>query len=373
MSRSSLIDWLRAEGSLICSDIEVKDLPGRGRSVVCKNPIPKGRTLMAVKRRQLLNVQTIANPSWSKLSSHQQLALYIYLYRNTPEGYWYPFLSELPGIEGLQQIPLAFDPSASKPLPKQVQQRVNAQQQHFEDDLKAVTEFCANNISRDDFLSAWLCVNSRCLYMDMPNAQGDRFRPAGNRRQNNMTMAPFVDFFNHCEDENNSVAVTITAAGMNAISRVDYRPGDEIFLGYGPHDNTFLLCEYGFTIPGNRWNFVDATDEILTILTDPQKQLLQSVGYLGDYSTDGNGPSFRTEVALACAQDIPDRILRLIVDGLSDGDQYKPKSYAILKNILVQMRNTLNEQDVQQAHHDIFNDYIDTIDRSIDVINSFLT
>ena len=35
---------------------------------------------------------------------------------------------------------------------------------------------------------------------------------------------------------------------------VPYRPYEQVFISYGPHDNTRLLAEYGFVLPDNQHN-----------------------------------------------------------------------------------------------------------------------
>ena len=37
---------------------------------------------------------------------------------------------------------------------------------------------------------------------------------------------------------------------------IPYKRGNQVFISYGPHDNTKLLLEYGFILPENQHNQV---------------------------------------------------------------------------------------------------------------------
>ena len=39
-------------------------------------------------------------------------------------------------------------------------------------------------------------------------------------------------------------------------TEIPYRRGSQVFISYGPHDNTKLLLEYGFILPENQHNEV---------------------------------------------------------------------------------------------------------------------
>ncbi|ANB11644.1 Rkm2p [Sugiyamaella lignohabitans] len=339
---SNLETWLKKGNAVISPKIAVQDIPGRGRSVISTQAITPGTQLVVIRRRQLLNKLSIKvtcpkwTPHWNKLNSHQILALVITLYCNDADNYWYPFLSQLPTKESFQGIPLGMTPEDLKSMPLSVQSHVSKQKNTFLDDFEAVKRVLSDsdsetNIEYNEFLRAWMCVNSRCLYMTLPGSDGT---PA-----DNMTMAPFIDFLNHTSlGEQDSVKVDVTAVGMVVTARKHYSPGDEILLGYGPHDNTFLLCEYGFTIPSNPWDTVDITQEILQLLTTSQKSVLEELGYLGDYTVNKEGPSFRTEVSLSCLQEpssdgIPPG-LQMLCSGRSDGSKYKTGNCRVLQQIL---------------------------------------
>jgi hypothetical protein len=95
----------------------------------------------------------------------------------------------------------------------------------------------------------------------------------------------------------------------------EFKRGEECFISYGPHDNAFLLAEYGFTLglvlphckPANPYDFVSLDEEIADLklkgaplgLRDQATAELQLAGLWGDYSLRFNEePSFRLLNAL---------------------------------------------------------------------------
>ncbi|WFD42101.1 hypothetical protein MPSI1_000739 [Malassezia psittaci] len=104
--------------------------------------------------------------------------------------------------------------------------------------------------SQDDFLWAWLCTNSRCIYMDLNYLE----------HADNFTLAPLLDMANHTaipwlecnvrytSSRNLELLAPNKPRPENA-GRVGLRKGDEVCITYGAHANSTLLAEYGFVLP----------------------------------------------------------------------------------------------------------------------------
>ncbi|CAI4396269.1 CBM_collapsed_G0013700.mRNA.1.CDS.1 [Saccharomyces cerevisiae] len=76
---------------------------------------------------------------------------------------------------------------------------------------------------------------------------------------------------------------------------------EELFLNYGAHSNDFLLNEYGFVVDGNKWNYLDISDEIIELIDDDKKEVktfLLEHDYWGDYTINETDISYRIFVAL---------------------------------------------------------------------------
>lgn len=174
------------------------------------------------------------------------------------------------------------------------------------------------SISLDTFLWAWLCVNSRCVFL--PLGLSDH--------ADNFTLAPMLDMANHTQDPALECKVRYAKDGglelcapsqeqRNGadIGSRGLMPGDECFITYGPHSDDSLLSEYGFVLPaeltylldaktggetgvmekrwrGNRYAEVCLDREVEAFLNDPpdnpegryKRELLQNRGYWGDYT-----------------------------------------------------------------------------------------
>jgi hypothetical protein len=120
----------------------------------------------------------------------------------------------------------------------------------------------------------------------------------------NMTLVPIMDMVNHSATDNDMTVISITALGLTFIAGKDFDKGDEITFSYGSHDNSTLMCEYGFTVAGNNWTTVDITKMLQNYIEDRDddeqvKTTLESLGYWGEYTINRSGLSFRTEVAIA--------------------------------------------------------------------------
>lgn len=103
--------------------------------------------------------------------------------------------------------------------------------------------------SKADVLWGWLCVNSRCVYMDLRYV----------RHEDNFTLAPLLDMANHTSAAGQECKVRFSEEGMELCAQQALREGDEVCITYGPHANATLLVEYGFLIAqkaasGNVWD-----------------------------------------------------------------------------------------------------------------------
>jgi hypothetical protein len=290
-----------------------------------------------------------------KLTSFQIVCLYICLELKRGENsWWVPFWNSLPPLSDFESSPLTWKLSgkSGKSLPRSTQRHCDKMYTRFMTDFAIVTELIKSLntdmvITQEEFHWAWFCVNSRCLYMEIPESHS---------KADNFTMAPFVDLINHSPNE--QCILKIDHSGFHVLTSTDYESNHEIYLSYGPHSNEFLLCEYGFMLTENPWNDVDLTDEVLSVLDRSQRDFLESKGYLGDYTMNRDDVSFRIEVALAVSLEQDgsldeNRRLKAFINGISDGKYYKRKSNEILMSILENLRDEhegkLNGDEVVDA------------------------
>ncbi|SPO27391.1 related to RKM2 - ribosomal protein lysine methyltransferase [Ustilago trichophora] len=220
-----------------------------------------------------------------------------------------------------QTLLLAF-PSHSRELSNKVRRRfeqdwlsINSMRANHPDllaepSLLAINPDLARRIIRsidlNTYLWAWLCVNSRCVFLPLSLAD----------HSDNFTLAPMLDMANHTPDPALECKVRYASDGglelcgpISDVSPSGLKGGDECFITYGPHSNQSLLCEYGFVLPpqlefaaegddggnGARWKgsrYVDVLmdQEIETMLKAQGKggeakiELLQNRGYWGEFT-----------------------------------------------------------------------------------------
>lgn len=263
--------------------------------------ITPNEEIIVIPRHALLNIETVGplyEPTYKRdspsVSAHQLLALHLTLESQRPKSTLKPFIDALPS--DFHTLPLTWSQELIDIGPWWFQHQVALQRKKFNEDWRSVLAFInvANikaDISHDDFLWAWLCVNTRCLYM-----QG-----LSTDRRDNMTMAPLIDMINHDSKAGTDVNIRENGFVFHTLPGKSYQAGQELFLPYGCHDNIFLLVEYGFTLPSNSCSYVKVDNEVQALAESRGKlnalRELENNGYFGDWSFDAE-PSFRLLVAM---------------------------------------------------------------------------
>ncbi|EGW31140.1 uncharacterized protein SPAPADRAFT_142076 [Spathaspora passalidarum NRRL Y-27907] len=403
----SLLEWIHntqdeklkpSSYSYISPKLEVRDVKGSGRGIYTNGHLNKSELVIRIPPSFLLNTttvlshiskyNTIASLSTSNiytpfetihdeftkiyesltkeelldLSSFQLLGMYITI--ETQRGkssFWKPFLDMLPSIADFELMPLVWQINNQHDLldllPQPIRKTSEKVYTRFTSDYNTVTALLQTKIDNteavlplDQFLLAWICINSRCLYMNLPTSKS---------ASDNFTMAPYVDFLNH--SPNDHCTLKIDGRGFQVFSTCAYSENEQVYLSYGPHSNDFLLCEYGFTISDNKWNDLDVTEYLRPLFTSEQKRFLKEHDYWGNYTVNKEGISFRTEVALAVLQEntpTESRKLMGLINGITDGVVFKLKSDILLKTILNKVIH-----EAEQYKHLEFNNETDLVTR----------
>ncbi|KAL2916269.1 hypothetical protein HK105_204025 [Polyrhizophydium stewartii] len=117
-------------------------------------------------------------------------------------------------------------------------------------------------ITKNLFVWAWLVVNTRCITLNTDASAAQSLLD----KQPRIALAPFLDCLNH-------TPISRIQAGLDRADRayvirtlVAYPKGSQVFINYGPHDNAFLLSEYGFVVSENPYNHVCLDAEMDCIL-----------------------------------------------------------------------------------------------------------
>ena len=183
-----------------------------------------------------------------------------------------------------------------------------AQQAKFARDLLAAQRVLApdqNWESRDvldKWTWAWCSVNTRCFYY-LPE-EVERPQDADEA----MVLGPGMDLFNHAAGEGeNEVRLRYGPEGFEGLAQRDLEPGEEVWFSYGSHGNDSLMADYGFVLGsgGNKWDGVGIDGLIIPGLSSEQREVLEGIGYSGDYNLNREGLCWRSEVVarLLAAED----------------------------------------------------------------------
>ncbi|KAJ2613018.1 hypothetical protein EV177_002715 [Coemansia sp. RSA 1804] len=95
------------------------------------------------------------------------------------------------------------------------------------------------------YVWAWLAVSTRCIHL------GRNIASQIPAPQDTVALAPFLDFLNHSNEARVTTSFDLASRQFVIRTLTPYKRGCEVFISYGPHDNSFMLAEYGFVLAGN--------------------------------------------------------------------------------------------------------------------------
>lgn len=238
-------------------------------------------------------------------------------------------------------MPLTWDRRLHEFLPRTARNLLRKQEAKFERDYAAVHHAFPNSptVSRTEYMYAWALVNTRTFYYETSTSETGKLH-----RDDRIALQPVADLLNHHATE--ECKVSFTAEGCTVRAGKAYSPGDEVYICYGRHGNDFLLAEYGFILEDNKWDEVCLDDVILPGLSARQKELLDEVGFLGNYMLDSNGICFRTQVALRLVFSPLSEWRKYLDDGGGGGDEEAAQQEEVdreLRPILSKYRESISK------------------------------
>jgi hypothetical protein len=200
-------------------------------------------------------------------------------------------------MEDFQGIPLCWSEESRSKLPLSAQAKLLQQQTLFDKHYEQARNLAAEtslykclDLQFDKFLWAWLLVNSRSIYQQLSTVS---------TIDDNYACAALVDMLNHVPSQEIHAKLLYDKIGLTVEAQTSYEAGQEVFISYGAHGNEALVLEYGFYLPDNTDNSLSLDDLMQKLFSEKHRDLLEGMGYLGDYTVDYQGRiSFRVEVAL---------------------------------------------------------------------------
>ena len=232
-------------------------------------------------------------------------------------------------------LPLTWHPDLQALLPGSGKDLLKKQSAKLKRDWDMVQP-AFPTASYDDYLYAWLLVNTRTFYYT--NKKTEKLPP-----HECMVLQPVADLFNHADE---GCGVQFDATSFEFLSKRSYEEGEEVYISYGSHSNDLLLVEYGFILETNRWDEACIDDVVLPELSSRQKEQLEERGFLGKYMVDAENVCHRTQVAL--------RILcvsrekwEAFADGMDDGEKEQEKVDRLLLSMLKKYEKVATKRVVE--------------------------
>ncbi|RHZ76155.1 hypothetical protein Glove_202g76 [Diversispora epigaea] len=269
------------------------------------------------------------------------LALYLALeYQKGINSQIYHYIQMLPK-DFDDYMPIYFDYKLLEIVPDNMKELIDSQKIKFEKDLIKVSGFLkSNNVTRERFLWGWICVTSRCIYLENSKSW------LNSNIRDNIAIAPMLDFLNHSFDAKIKGEFNKSNQCYEITTFTSYKKGQQVFINYGPHDNYLILLDYGFTILNNLYNYISLDNEFFKfkIPTEDERiwkfksKLLMENGFYGDYTLNKSQISFRLLSALRL------RLLPEIVNmnNSSNNDNSMFLSPPISQSLITNWKLTLN-------------------------------
>ena len=245
---SRIIELLKWLG--IKTNLHLFHFPNAGRGLRTSNTIRANDYLIRVPLKKMITRSTVQDQYPSHWSTQLMLTCFILennrkfstdwsIYKRTlPESYDVPYF-DCPDEDIIESLPLF--------LRNQI--RTQSRLIHKQYKLaKSVVQ-----VDEKTFAWAWFSVNTRGVYY-----------PDGH---DNLALAPYLDMFNHNPEV--EVKIEIIDSHYHIRSLQDWGKHDQVFINYGPHDNTKLYVEYGFVLQDHPYDSLPLTlEDLLNVLKE---------------------------------------------------------------------------------------------------------
>ncbi|KAF2094437.1 SET domain-containing protein [Rhizodiscina lignyota] len=344
-THQAFVDWATSSQGVIINGIQAARIPGRGHGIISSRRIKKDERLVFVPSKALITINSEFVKSLklpNQCTVHGRLAAALMLVHSDDSRSYLPWEQTWPTMEELMQsIPLQWSRNHVDLLSQSAKALREKQTSKLTKDRDALRHIVPPELLDSDlYVYFWLVVNTRCFFWDYPPPGRKRFKRRKTQNVDDcMALCPFADYFNHAEDgcdfDSNPSGCWITADR-------DYDAGDELFVSYGKHSNDFLLVEYGFVLPQNKWDTIKLDDYILPKLTASQKDVLQEFSLFGDYTLDSSQICYRSQATLLGLV-LPKAKWRRFLNGEYDSEHEQPAMDKKCLTILLQYQDDIGK------------------------------
>ncbi|KAF2417701.1 putative histone-lysine N-methyltransferase [Tothia fuscella] len=309
--------WLKESGASGLDDLELADFSDTGRGVRTLRQFEKGETILTIPHRVLWTVKhAYADPilgpallsAQPLLSVDDTLVTYILFVRS--RGFGDGLASHVAALPANYTSSIFFTEaelefcagSSLYATTKQLDQQIEADYKELVVRLLGPWPelFPLDKFTIEDYKWATCTIWSRAMDFKLPS--GDSIR----------LLAPFADMLNHSSEVEQCHTYDVSSGNLSILAGKDYKPGDQVYINYGPIPNNRLLRLYGFVLPGNP---NDSYDLILT--THPMAPYFEQKHKLWVSA----GLDSTSTISLTLTDPLPSSVLRYLrIQRLTESD-----------------------------------------------------
>ncbi|XP_053686803.1 SET domain-containing protein 4 [Sabethes cyaneus] len=306
-----LYQYLKSLGWENHNELRIGNFRASGKGLYSKKPIVSGDCIIAMPVDALISLKDIENNSPFKqhfdldklaemgkcdVQFQSLLAYYLCYLRIYETSKYKPYLDTLPAQF---TAPYFCSTKEMSFLPETVLKTMVAQNKIIRNNFAALNSLLKTNIIGLDvelFKWAYFVVNTRSVYLDPKYIKAYDIDAKWTFAEKladepNMALAPYLDLFNHSESVKTSSRLSMPYTQLvrkltkgnqvelfyELITTSPFQSYSQIFISYGTHNNTKLLCEYGFFLENNTHDYLETSlDEINAFIKhDPELRPLK--------------------------------------------------------------------------------------------------
>lgn len=311
----SLTRWLVHNNWRNDTNLQLRNFPRTGRGVMSSKQIKENDILITVPYDLMITYSTLKatlkemiSPRRHGLKIHDLLMLFLVAEKQKDKSLWKSYMDSLPSQ--LPALPWLAAPNEINLYPVDLQVISEKNRENFSESMSRVKKSISKVdgcVMRDENLFKWgyVLVNTRAVYVDpqIATAKGEFLDFLID--QPSMALCPFLDMFNHHFLAKTEAEIVEQQGKLvyRLKSLTEYRKYDQIFISYGAHDNTKLLMEYGFFIPGNildvvQFDLRNLLDVLNVNLDQKRYKFIMDHNFNSDLYVGYSGISFNLKAVL---------------------------------------------------------------------------
>ncbi|XP_019867206.2 SET domain-containing protein 4 [Aethina tumida] len=360
----ALKKWLKSNNWMNDTKLTLKNFPNTGRGVASLNNFKNNDIIICVPFHLMITLNTVLNSNILKhilfsqteinlcqIKMQDLLSLFLITHKN--DSVWKSYINSLP--DEPPPLPWLCDEEDLKMVPNDIQNILKKYIEICDESYQRLKQILKNDIEIEfkEFRWAYCMVNSRAVFVN-PQIILSLTKYKSNILLDDPSMAlcPYLDMFNH-DFEAGTEAELVEVNGKYFYSLktlFDYKKNEQVFISYGPHDNLKLLMEYGFFIPGNKFDvvkfsFSEVTEVLQLVLDGRQYKFVKEHGLTEELYIGYSGISFNLKGLIFVGQNCQLKNYNCIIYSDSYPDDFST-SLRRFRNVLLEFKLSMFERDM---------------------------